>query len=410
MQADTRIPLRSAALLRLAWHELWHERWMAISAACVLAACLAPLWTLWGLERGVIGTLIERMERDPQMRRITPLATGQHRFDAAWFDRVRTWPEVEFAIPTVRYAASLVDLFSDAASEPLNTELHESAAGDPLLAGVRPPVERAMVLSHSAAQRLQVKPGDALSLALGRERLGQTERVRLDLSVADVLPVQAGSREMAMVSGGLLSDIEHWRDGYTVPGLGEQGQGLAPPRGTHARFRLHTRSIREVEAVAARLAAEGIPVEVDSPQIAATLGLQRNLRAILTLVGVVLVAGAAVALTALQVSTMQRKRREQALLNLTGHGAAWLVALPAVSAVAVALAGAALASLLYGAAAMAIDLHFAAHLASGEAAVRLGPDGLAAGFAGAVLLSLPPALYGGWKASTVETADELREH
>ena len=62
-------------LLRLTLRDLWYERWLAFCAACVLAATLAPLWTLWGLERGVIGTLIERQNRDPAMLQVLPETT-----------------------------------------------------------------------------------------------------------------------------------------------------------------------------------------------------------------------------------------------------------------------------------------------------------------------------------------------
>ncbi len=401
--------LRWAALALLAWRDLWHERLLALCAACVLAATLAPLWVLWGLEQGVVGTMIDRMERDPLMRRITPAATGNNRFDAAWFERVRAWPEVGFLIPTVRYSASLVDLYAEGAPMPLTTELFESAAGDPLLAGAQPPQALAVVLSTPAAQRLKVAPGQALTLALVRERAGVTERSTVALRVADVLPPAASGREGALVSQALLSDIEAWRDGYTVATFGAEGNGAQPAREVHARFRLHTRSVREVEAVAARLAAEGVATDIDSPQIAATLGLQRNLRAVLGLVGAVTVAGAIVALAALQLATVRRKRREYALLKLTGHGRSWLVAMPALHAVATALLGSAMALGVYALAAWAINRHFASHLAAGEAAVHLGPAQAAAGVLGALAVSLLPALWGGWRASNVEAADELRD-
>jgi len=107
---------------------------------------------------------------------------------------------------------------------------------------------------------------------------------------------------------------------------------------------------------------------------------------------------------------VRRKQREFALLKLTGHGRGWLVALPCVHAVVVALLGAVLALLVYAAAAAAINAYFAAHLVAGEAAVRLGPAEVAAGTLAAVLISMLPALWGGWRASNVEAADELRDH
>lgn len=401
--------LRFGQLLRLAGRDLWHERWLAACAACVLAAMLAPLWTLWGLEHGVIGTLIERMDRDPLMRKVEPTATGNNRFDAAWFARVRAWPEVGFVVPTVRSAAALVDLFAEGATAPVTTELRETGVGDPLLAGLAPPSGASVVLSAEAAQKLSARKGQALTIPLSREREGRTERTTIAVQVADVLPLAASDSTSALAPVDLLAAIESWRDGYTVSGLDGEGRGPPPARTVHPRFRLHTVSIRQVDAVAARLAAEGVSTNVSAREIASTLGLQHNLRTVLALVGGVTLAGAVVALAALQIATVRRKRREYALLKLTGHGRAWLVALPCLNAVGVALLGGALAFGVYVAGAGVINNYFATHFTAGEAAVRLGAPDIAAGLLAAVAVSLLPALWGGWRASNVEAADELRD-
>lgn len=402
--------LRPGQLLRLAWHDLWHERWLAACAACVLAATLAPLWTLWGLERGVIGTLIERQDRDPLMRELVPAATGANRFDAAWFERVRRWPEIAFVMPTIRSAAALVELFSESANAPVTLELRSTAANDPLLGGAAPPAGRGLVLSDEAAKRLNAKPGQALTIPLAREREGRSERAALAVSVAGVLPLAVSDGTSALAAPELLEAIESWRDGYRVEGFGEAGSGPPPARAVHPLFRMYAVSIREVEALAARLEAEGVSTHTRAREIASTLGLQRNLRTVLGLVAAITLAGAVVALSALQIANVRRKRREYALLKLTGHGRTWLVALPCVHAVAVALAGSVLALLVYAVAAGAINTYFAAHLAAGEAAVRLGAAGVAAGTLAAVIISMLPALWGGWRASNVEAADELRDH
>lgn len=401
--------LRFGQLWRLARYDLWHERWLAACAACVLAAMLAPLWTLWGLERGVIGTLIERQDRDPLMREIVPTTTGSNRFDAAWFERLRGWPDVAFVMPTVRAAAALVELFADAAPAPLTLELRSTDRGDPLLAGLDPPGEGGLVLSAEAAQRLTVKVGDALSIPLVREREGQTERALIPVTVHGVLPLSASDGVSALAAGPLLDAIEAWRDGYRIDRFGPDGSGPAPVREVHPLFRMYATSIRGVEGLAARLEAEGVSTRTRGREIEATLGLQRNLRTVLALVAAITVSGAVVALAALQVSTVRRKRREYALLKLTGHGRAWLVALPCLHAAAVALGGSLLAWLIFQAGAGAINAYFADHLASGEAAVRLGAGDVAIGAASALVVSIVPALWGGWRASMVEAADELRE-
>lgn len=401
--------LRLRHLWRLAARDLVWERTLAFCAAGVIAAALTPVWVLWGLQSGVVGTLIERMEKDPQLRRVTPVATGASRFDDQWLHRVRSWPEVAFVLPTVRYAASLVDLGSPQARAPLNAELFETAVGDPLLAGISAPGEGQVVLSAAAAARLRAAPGDRVQVAFARNLGGRQQLASLDLSVSGVLPVSGFSREAAFVTRRLLADIESWRDGYSVPDFGGSGSGPAPAREAYARFRLHTHSIRQVEAVASRLESEGVALDVDFAPIAATLGLQRNLIAILTIIAVVTLSGAVVAVSALQAANLRRKRREHALLKLTGHGRAWLVAIPCVQATLVAFSGIALAGLLYVAGALAINRHFAAHLAQGEAAVALDVAGVLAGCIGALVAAVVPAVWAGWAASRVEAADELRE-
>lgn len=397
-------------LWRLAWHDLWHERWLAACAACVLCATLAPLWLLWGLEQGVIGTLVERQDRDPLMREIAPESSGGSRFDSAWFSRVASWPETAFVMPTVRSAAALVELVNDAAPKPVTLELRPTATHDPLLAGLAAPAGTGLVLSAEAAQRLHASTGTQLTIPLSREREGRVERVALTVNIAGVLPLSASDGASALAARSLLEAIESWRDGYVVEALGSDGSGPAPAREAHALFRMYALSIRDVGTLAARLEAEGVSTRTRAREIEATLGLQRNLQTVLALVAAITLTGAAVALAALQAATVRRKRREYALLKLTGHGTAWLVALPCAHAVAVAVLGAALALALHALGAALINAHFAARFAPGEAAVRLGAGNVVIGVAAAILVSMLPALWCGWRASTVEAADELREH
>lgn len=400
--------LRLRQLLHLSWRDLWHERWLALCTACVLASTLAPLWTLWGLERGVIGTLIERQERDPVLRQIAPVGSGTSRLDDAWFARVSRWPEVSFVLPTVRKSAALVQVFSDTASRSFG--LQASQSGDPLLGGAAPPTGDGIVLSDDAAKRLQVAPGQTLRIALNRTRNGIGEPLALTVRVAGVLPLSVSDGEEGFAAPQLLENIEAWRDGYTVAPFGPEGNGPPPPRTVYPLFRMHAASIRDVQLLAQRLQAEGISTRTHAQAIEATLGLQRNLRAVLAMVGGVTLAGAVVALAALQIATVRRKRREYALLKLTGHGRAWLVAMPCVHAIVVALIGALLAFVVYSGGAAAINAHFASHFDVGETAVNLRAADIGAGLLATVLISVLPALWGGWRASCVEAADELRDN
>jgi putative ABC transport system permease protein len=342
------------------------------------------------------------------MRQVLPESTGRHRFDRAWFEAAARWPEVEFVMPNTRAIANQVDVVTEEGRS-ARIDLLPTALGDPLLAGVSPPPAAELLLSAPASARLEARSGQTVTIALEREREGRAERAALNLRVHGVLPTSGYDGQAALVPLELVEAIQAWRDGYTVTGFSEDGAGSAPALATYPLFRMYATSIREVEALARRLESEGVSVYTRSREIESTLGLQRNLRAVLAMVAVIALTGALVALIAMQVATLRRKRRDYAMLKLVGHGRDWLIGLPCLHALAVAVAGAAIALVVYGAAARAINAYFAEHLGIGEKAVQLEASSFAWGLAVAVAVSVLPALWGGWRASKVEAADELRE-
>src|SRR3546814_4638709 len=68
---------------------------------------------LLGLRAGVIGTMIERMDRDPAMRLALPEVTGGNRFDGAWLDRLRAVPRVAFVLPITRLIVAQFELVDE---------------------------------------------------------------------------------------------------------------------------------------------------------------------------------------------------------------------------------------------------------------------------------------------------------
>lgn len=400
--------IRAGQLARLVLADLWHERVAVVCQALSLAAVVVPLMVLLGLRAGVIGTLIERMDRDPAMRLVLPEVTGGSRFDAAWFARWAADPRVAFVLPNTRSIAAQVDLVSGS-GETLRVALNPTAPGDPLGVGEAVGGPDAIALTTDAARRLGVGPGDRLTLALERSRNGRIEPAGRPMTVAAVIAPELAGGAGAYVTLPLLLAIQAYRDGYAVPELGGEGQGPAPAATAHPLFRLYARSIRDVAAVAEALRREGVQVVARESEILSTLRLDASLRAVLGIIAAAAALGAGLSLLAGQLAALQRKRRDFAVLKLIGYGPAWLVALPAGLGLAVGLLGALLAVPLFAATAAAINGFFAADLAPGEAACRLAPAEIAALVGVTMLVTLPSGLIAGRRAARVDPSEEVRD-
>lgn len=403
---------RVIQLWRLALADLRHDRAITLCQVVALAAILAPLLVLQGLERGVIGTMIDRLDRDPAMRLILPEVTGANRFDAAWFAKMKARADVAFVLPSTRAIAGQVDMLPTAGGlpAPLRVSWLPTAAGDPVAADGQILAEGfgQIGLSADAARQLRVKPGDKVVAAIERVRDGKIEPVALTLTVRAVAPADRFAGQAGFVSLELLEAVQDYRDGYAVPALG--GQGTARPTvSSYPLFRLYTRTIEQVAGLAADLGREGIVVSTRANEIAAALGLRANLLAILLIVAALAGGGYALSLAASQYANAERKRRDLAILSLVGYGPGWLATLPLAQGLVLAVAGIVVASGLFFAAATAINSYFAGWLAPGEAACRLTlADGLLAA-AATLALSLVPALAVGVVYGRLQPSHELRD-
>jgi len=401
-----------AQLLRLAWADLRRDGLLSACSVLMLAASLAPLLTLHGLENGIVGALIERLDKDPAMRLVIPEVTGSQRYDLAWFEEVRRWPEVEFAIPSTRAIAGLVDLVAgtQASGSPVQVSLLPTAAGDPVLGGRAPPTRLdSLVLSAAAARKLGVGMGGKVTAVIERVRDGHTEPVLVVLDVAGVLPTERHDGDAGFVSLPFVEAVQAYRDGHAVAAFGWAGDAAAAPTAAYPLFRLYARSIRDVAALVQRLQAQGIGLLTRERELASALGLQGNLRAVLAIISALAAVGYAVAMVALQIATVRRKRREYAVLKLIGYGRRWLMALPSVEALLLSAGGIALAFVFYASAAAVVDLHFAAHFEAGASAARLDPMRGAWIIGLAFVISLIPAILAGSAVAAIDPGDELRD-
>lgn len=385
--------------VRLAMADLLAERLLAACTVLALAAVLAPLVILAGLRAGVVQGLRELLLEDPRVREVTTAANRS--FDAALLARLAARPDVAFLAPRTRtLAASLLVERPDAPGAGTRVELIPTAPGDPLLP-VGPSGTGSVVLTASAAARLRVGAGDALSGRLTRVLEGRRESVLLVLAVQAVAPPAAFPRDAAFVPLALAVLVEDFQDGRIGPP--STVTTLAPPdRAEYAGFRLYARRLEAVPALDAALQAEGIEVVSRAADVSGLLRVDRNLGLLFGLVAGLGGLGFLVSLGAGLWANVERKRVPLAQLRFLGLRAGALRLFPMAQAAVLAALGvmAALAAAL--AAAVVVNRAFAGTLALDRplCLITLGLAATAAGItlAGAMLV----AAAAGTRAARVE--------
>lgn len=395
-------------IFRLASRDYVHEWLMSGCFVLALAAVLGPMMVLFGLKFGIVGAMVDQLIEDPLNREVRPVGSGY--YDRAWMESVRARPDVAFLVPRTRSIAATIELSSQHASRFVSVELIASDLGDPLLPPNSPLPEgfTRVVLSQSAAEKLNVAPGDTLDGSLARRFRGQQERVHLPLSVAAIAPARAFSRNGAFVSVMLLEALEDFRDGRAVTSLGWEGEPADTNR-TYPGFRLYANSIYDVAGLRDAFTRLNVEVRTRSAEIELVQSMNRNLTAIYWAIALVGLVGSSLSLGASLWANIDRKRKELSVLRLVGFSTADIVWFPMVQALFTAVLGWALAVAIYLATALVINDMLMAQLETEQQVCRLLPRH----YAIALLLTCTAAVLAaglaGLRSARVEPSEGLRD-
>ena len=395
-------------VFRLASRDYVHEWQMSGCFVLALAAVLGPMMVLFALKFGIVGAMVGQLIEDPRNREVRPVGSG--RYDSAWLERVRARPDVAFLVPRTRSIAATIELSSQRASRIVSVELIASDHGDPLLPpnGPLPDSTTRVVLSQSAAEKLDVAAGDTLDGSLTRRFRGHQERVHLPLRVVAIAPARAFSRDGAFVSVMLLEALEDFRDGQAVPSLGWEGEPADASR-TYPGFRLYARSIYDVAGLRDAFARLNVDVHTRSAEIELVQRMNRNLTAIYWAIAVIGLVGFSLSLGASLWANIDRKRKELSVLRLVGFRTADIVWFPMVQALFTAVLGWALAVAIYLVTALVINDMLAAQLETGQQVCRLLPWH----YAIALLLTCTAAVLAaglaGMRSARIEPSEGLRD-
>lgn len=394
-------------VFRLASRDYVHEWLMSVCFVLALAAVLGPMMVLFGLKFGIVGAMVDQLVEDPLNREIRPIGSGY--YDNAWLDSVRARPDVAFLVPRTRSIAATIELSSDSSSRIVSVELIPSDQGDPLLVNsLLPQGTYRVVLSQSAAEKLNVAPGDTLDGSLARRFRGQQEREHLSFSVAAIAPASAFSRDGAFVTVMLLEALEDFRDGRAVPAFGWKGEPADSNR-TYPGFRLYARSIYDVAGLRDAFARLNVDVQTRSAEIELVQRMNRNLTIIYWAIALVGLVGFSLSLGASLWANIDRKRKELSVLRLVGFRTADIVWFPMVQALFTAVLGWALALAIYLVTALVINDMLATQLETGQQVCRMLPQH----YAIALLLTCTAAVLAsglaGLRSARVEPSESLRD-
>ena len=397
------------SIVRLSFRDYGHEWRMSGCFIMALASVLAPMMILFGLKFGIVTTMVNELVENPANREIRPIGSG--RYNDAWIEAYRNRGEVEFIIPKTRALAATIQLKSDTSKRILSTELLATAAGDPLLAGI-PSVPQdyyQVILSQSAANKLNVKTGDQIDASLARQFQGSRERVHLFLTVMDIANASVTTRNVAFVNLDLLIASEQFKDGRAVPELGWEGNSDDSAERVYPSFRLYARSIHDVENLVAELEKEGARIKANVAEITTVKSIDQNLSVIYWIIACVGALGFSFSLGASLWANVDRKRKELSVLRLVGFKSGRIVLFPVLQACYTALLGWLLAVLIYLAFEYLINFFLAPRLNLDRALCFLLTEHFLWALALTVVVAIFAAIMGGMRAARIEPSDGLRE-
>jgi putative ABC transport system permease protein len=400
--------MKSFKTFHLATRDYLHEWQISGCFVLSLAAVLGPMMVLFGLKFGIVGGMLDQLIEDPHNREIRPVGSG--RYSPAWISEMWQREDVAFVVPRTRSIAATIQLKSKTSPSILPTEIIPSDRGDPLLPtrGTLPEGLDRIVLSRSAAEKLQVAAGGELSGSLVRRYQGHKERVHLKLQVAAVAPARAFGRDGAFASVMLVEALEDFRDGRAVPALGWKGSEAQGKR-QYPRFRLYARSIYDVHNLETLLNGQRIDVRTRADDIEMVQRMDRNLTAIYWAIAVIGLVGFSLSLGANLWANVDRKRKELSVLRLVGFRTGDIVWFPVIQAAYTATLGWVLAALIYLIVGWTINDMMAAQMESGQQVCLLLPQHYLIALGLTLGASVLSAALAGFRSARIEPSEGMRE-
>lgn len=395
-------------LFSLGLSDLIHDRKVSICIMASIVAVVAPLLLLFGLKFGIVSQLRAELLSDPRNLEIRMLASAK--LEPSWFEKMQQFEGVGFVLPLTRSLNTIADLYVDSRRFAENVELIPTADKDPLLSGVMTPQARdEVVLSYSAGSRLGVKQGERVQLRVTRLHESRTERAQIDVRVIAVLPPESFTRPAVFLTLPLLIEIEDFRDGFYIPGLGVETGSASQPRTHFARARIYADKIEHVEALANRMSSEGIETSSRLAEIKSVQSIDKVLGIVFSVIAWIALLGCAASLIGALTANIDRKRKDLALLRLMGYGKLAMQAYVVMQSVVLTVTGFAVGCVMYLVGSHLFNQMLGEYMKADRFVCRLEPVHFVVALAGALLLAMVVSGVGGVMVTKIEPAESLRD-
>ncbi|WP_417797895.1 ABC transporter permease [Terasakiella pusilla] len=392
----------------LALKDFLFEWKISICLILALAAVLTPLLVLFGLKTGIVTTMTDRLKSDPYTLEVKIVGNGH--FKEEDITGLRNRSDVLFAIAKTRTLGATFVAFKRDMSAVSGIELVPTATDDPLLEGAVPPLDdQTVYVSHTLAKKLAVSAGDPLPVMVTRRLDGQQQAVRLTMKVQGVLSEAAYQRDAAFVTLAFLLAVEEYKDGFSVPAFGWEGNGARSNERDYAGIRLYAKGLEDVQVLADELRRQGLEVRTRAKEIETVRSIDRVLSRLFLIIASIGITGYALSLAASLWASVERKRKDLSLMRLLGYSAKAIVIFPIIQAALVAFLGAVLSIGLYKIIEYYLNTTLSESLVADELASRLTLETYGYTIILTLGLSLFSAFVGAVRATHIDPAESLRE-
>lgn len=393
--------MRLKFLCQCALRDLLYDRKVSFFVISSLVAVIAPLLLLFSLKFGIVSQLQQQLLKDPTNLEIKMLGVQSNRkLDMAWLTQLRQHPQVQFVEPVVNYLNTLADLRKDSSHFADSIELIPTEKGDPLIPHQAISLQKTqIILTALLAEKLNVNPGDNLTLFINRKLQGKDEKEKVNLQVVNILNESVYNRPAAFINLDLLINIENYRN----------GQPIDMPINNFAKARIYAKQLDDVAPLAKYLRTQGIETQTQATEIENVKAIDRVLSTLFLIIATTSMVGCVLSLSGSFLANIERKRKDISFLSLLGLTHLEIQGYLIIQAMILAGLAFIVALVFFGIASKIINFTLGVHLSSNYLVSHLLPSHILIAFTATILLSCAVAVWGGRQATHIQPSESLRE-